>query len=136
MGARVLWCGVIVFFLCWQPLSNPPSATNLALAILVLIVITLQATFNAFQDWSTQRTMKSILDLLPAETRVLRNGVLVSLPSTELVAGDVVHLTSKSFCRFECHHGSNFFLALISSSDDTLSLGATLLVFPLLTRAL
>jgi sodium/potassium-transporting ATPase subunit alpha len=95
----VLWVGVIVFFLCWRPLSSPPSVTNLALAILVLIVISLQATFNAFQDWSTQRTMKSILDLLPAETRVWRNGVLVSLPSTELVAGDIVHLTSKSFYR-------------------------------------
>lgn len=93
----VLWVGVIVFLLCWQPLSSPPSATNLALAILVLIVILLQAIFNAFQDWSTQRTMNSILDLLPAETRVLRNGAIVSLPSTDLVAGDIVQLTSKSF---------------------------------------
>lgn len=92
----VLWVGVIVFFLCWQPLSSPPSATNLALAILVLIVIFLQAIFNAFQDWSTSRTMKSILDLLPAKTRVLRNGAMISLPSTELVAGDIVHLSSKS----------------------------------------
>ncbi|GAM25691.1 hypothetical protein SAMD00019534_088660 [Acytostelium subglobosum LB1] len=32
----VLWVGVIVFFLCWQPLSNPPNVTNLALAILVV----------------------------------------------------------------------------------------------------
>lgn len=92
----VLWVGVIVFFLCRQPLSDPPSATNLALAVLVLIVIFLQATFNAFQDWSTQRTMNAILDLLPAETMVLRNGAIVSLPSTDLVAGDIVQLKSKS----------------------------------------
>ncbi|KAF3020231.1 hypothetical protein E8E14_011893 [Neopestalotiopsis sp. 37M] len=89
----ILWVGVIIFFICWQPLSSPPSATNLALAILVLIVIMLQAAFNAFQDWSTSRTMKSIVDLLPSETRVLREGKLISLPATELVAGDIVSLS-------------------------------------------
>lgn len=80
----VLWVGVVIFFVCWRPLSNPPSATNLALAILVLMVIMLQATFNAFQDWSTQRTMKSIVDLLPSETRVFREGRLISVPASHL----------------------------------------------------
>ncbi|POR34934.1 Sodium/potassium-transporting ATPase subunit alpha-2 [Tolypocladium paradoxum] len=88
----VLWVGVIIFFICWRPLSNPPSATNLALAILVIIVILLQAGFSAFQDWSTQRTMKSITNLLPSEALVLREGQLKKLPATELVAGDIVHL--------------------------------------------
>ncbi|CEJ91884.1 Putative Sodium/potassium-transporting ATPase subunit alpha-2 [[Torrubiella] hemipterigena] len=89
----VLWVGVIIFFICWRPLSDPPSPTNLALAILVIIVIALQAGFSAFQDWSTQRTMKSITDLLPAEALVLRDGQLVKMSATELVAGDIVHLT-------------------------------------------
>ncbi|PNY23564.1 Sodium/potassium-transporting ATPase subunit alpha-2 [Tolypocladium capitatum] len=88
----VLWIGVIIFFICWRPLSDPPSATNLALAILVIIVILLQAGFAAFQDWSTQRTMKSITDLLPSEALVLREGRLQKMPATELVAGDMVHL--------------------------------------------
>ncbi|TPX19098.1 uncharacterized protein E0L32_011171 [Thyridium curvatum] len=89
----VLWVGVIIFFLCWRPLSDPPSVTNLALAILVIIVIILQAGFSAFQDWSTQRTMKSITDLLPADALVVREGQLIKIPSTELVSGDIVHLT-------------------------------------------
>lgn len=89
----VLWIGVIIFFLCWRPLSNPPSITNLALAILVIIVILLQAGFSAFQDWSTQRTMKSITDLLPSEALVLRDGQLNKMAATELVAGDIVQLT-------------------------------------------
>ncbi|KAM4057168.1 E1-E2 ATPase domain-containing protein [Hirsutella rhossiliensis] len=88
----VLWIGVIIFFICWRPLSHPPSATNLALAILVIIVILLQAGFSAFQDWSTQRTMKSITDLLPSEALVLREGQLKKMPAIELVAGDIVHL--------------------------------------------
>jgi sodium/potassium-transporting ATPase subunit alpha len=89
----VLWVGVIIFFLCWRPLSNPPSVTNLALAILVLIVIFLQASFSAFQDWSTQRVMNSILELLPAEALVLRDGQFVRILATELVCGDIVQIS-------------------------------------------
>ncbi|KAH6972856.1 hypothetical protein BKA56DRAFT_492213 [Ilyonectria sp. MPI-CAGE-AT-0026] len=88
----VLWVGAIIFFLCWQPLSSPPSAQNLALAVLILIVIFLQAGFSAFQDWSTAKTMNAILDLLPSFALVKRDGDLKSLPTISLVAGDVVHL--------------------------------------------
>ncbi|RDA91115.1 hypothetical protein CP533_6681 [Ophiocordyceps camponoti-saundersi (nom. inval.)] len=88
----VLWLGVVIFFLCWKPLSDPPSGTNLALAILVLIVILLQAGFAAFQDWSTRRTMRAIVDLLPAEALVLRDGKPEKRPAAQLVAGDVVLL--------------------------------------------
>ncbi|OAA75411.1 ATPase, P-type, transmembrane domain protein [Akanthomyces lecanii RCEF 1005] len=88
----VLWVGVVIFFVCWKPLSNPPSPVNLALAILVIIVIALQAGFSAFQDWSTQRTMKSITDLLPSEALVVRDGQTIKISATELVAGDIVHL--------------------------------------------
>ncbi|OAA34502.1 cation-transporting ATPase pma1 [Metarhizium rileyi] len=88
----VLWVGVVVFFICWKPLSNPPSPTNLALAILVIMVILLQAGFSAFQDWSTSRTMKSITDLLPAEALVRRDGQLKKMSAAQLVSGDIVHL--------------------------------------------
>ncbi|KAJ5717411.1 hypothetical protein N7488_003057 [Penicillium malachiteum] len=89
----VLWVGVVIFFICWKPLSNPPSPTNLAMAILVIIVITLQASFSAFQDWSTKRVMNSILSLLPSEALVLRDGKQIRLPATELVTGDIVQIS-------------------------------------------
>lgn len=89
----ILWVGVIIFFICWRPLSNPPSPTNLALAILVLLVIVLQASFSAFQDWSTKRVMNSILNLLPSEAMVMRDGSLTRIPATELVAGDIVQIS-------------------------------------------
>jgi sodium/potassium-transporting ATPase subunit alpha len=90
----VLWIGVIIFFICWRPLGDPnPAAYNLGLAILVLIVIFLQASFSAFQDWSTARTMKSILNLLPAETVAVREGEPRKVGSADLVVGDIVKVT-------------------------------------------
>jgi sodium/potassium-transporting ATPase subunit alpha len=90
----VLWIGVIIFFICWRPLGDPnPAAYNLGLAILVLLVIFLQATFSAFQDWSTARTMKSILNLLPSETVVIRNGQSCKVASVDLVVGDTVKIS-------------------------------------------
>jgi sodium/potassium-transporting ATPase subunit alpha len=90
----VLWVGVIIFFICWRPLGDPnPAPYNLGLAILVLIVIFLQASFSAFQDWSTKRTMQSILDLLPSDAFILRSGAFVKVPSTDVVAGDIVRIS-------------------------------------------
>ncbi|KAG6841610.1 hypothetical protein C0991_009035 [Blastosporella zonata] len=89
----ILWAGVVIFFICWKPLSNPPSPTNLALSILTLMVILSQASFSAFQDWSTGRVMNSILDLLPSECVVVRDGKTTRMPASELVVGDLVVLS-------------------------------------------
>ena len=89
----ILWVAVVIFFICWQPLTDPPSPTNLALAVLVIIVLVLQAVFSAFQDWSTAKVMNSILDLLPSEALALRDGIHVHISSKELVAGDIVSVT-------------------------------------------
>ncbi|KAG0254265.1 hypothetical protein BGZ95_006094, partial [Linnemannia exigua] len=90
----ILWVGVITFLICWQPpLSPTPNVTNLALAILVLFVIILQAGFSAFQDFSTARVMSSILDMIPTDCHVIRDGQLVKIPASALVVGDRVHLS-------------------------------------------
>ncbi|KAJ5701359.1 hypothetical protein N7488_008907 [Penicillium malachiteum] len=90
----ILWIGVIIFFICWRPLGDPdPAPYNLGLAILVLIVIFLRAGFSAFQDWSTAKTMKSILDLVPTESMVLRSSIPTRISSTDVVVGDIVHIS-------------------------------------------
>lgn len=89
----VLWVGVVIFFICWRPLGDPdPAPYNLGLAVLVIIVILLQACFSAFQDWSTARTMNAILNLLPTEARVVRGGEALKVRSTELVVGDILKI--------------------------------------------
>ncbi|BGO93948.1 hypothetical protein NBRC10512v2_006268 [Rhodotorula toruloides] len=90
----ILWIGVIIFFISWRPLGNPPAPYNLALAIVVLIVIFSQAIFSALQDWSAQKVMDSIMSLLPENAVVLRDGQPREIPSSDLVVGDVVILST------------------------------------------
>jgi sodium/potassium-transporting ATPase subunit alpha len=89
----ILWFGVIIFFISWKPLGNPPAPYNLALAIVVLLVIFMQAIFSGFQDWSAQKVVSSILTLIPDHALVWRDGEKVSVPSNQLVVGDIVELS-------------------------------------------
>ena len=89
----LIWFAAIVCFLCWKPLGNPPDPTNLGLGILLIFVISIQAAFTAFQDWSSNKVMKSIKNMLPTEALVIRNGVEKKIPAEELVIGDLVLLS-------------------------------------------
>jgi sodium/potassium-transporting ATPase subunit alpha len=89
----ILWVAVIIFFICWRPLGDPnPAAYNLGLAILVMLVIILQACFSAFQDWSTAKTMNAILDMLPSDAEVLRDGSFQTIRTSDIAAGDIVRI--------------------------------------------
>ncbi|KAG0292491.1 hypothetical protein BGZ96_004077 [Linnemannia gamsii] len=108
----VLWIGVITFFVCWQPVLQPDLIpTNLALALLVIFVIFLQASFSAFQDYSTAKVMSSIMDMIPADCMVIRDGQLIKVPASTLVVGDRVSLSLGNKVPAD--------LRLVQSSNDT-----------------
>jgi len=86
----LLWIGSIILFIAWKPLGDPPDATNLGLAILLILVIALQAVFEAFQDWSSGQVMKSIKGMMPSDAVVVRGGVEMHVNVSDLVVGDVV----------------------------------------------
>ncbi|KAI0259575.1 sodium-potassium ATPase [Gloeopeniophorella convolvens] len=89
----LLLAASIVCFLAWKPLGNPhPQASNLALAVVLLVVVALQAAFSAWQDASTSRVMASIRGLLPADVVVLRDGLQARVPAAALVPGDLVYV--------------------------------------------
>ncbi|KAH9172572.1 sodium-potassium ATPase [Lactarius sanguifluus] len=89
----LLLAASIVCFLAWKPLGEPaPQASNLALAVVLLVVVVLQAIFNAWQDFSTSRVMSSIQGMLPADVIVLRDGKQVTVPAAALVPGDIVQI--------------------------------------------
>lgn len=91
----VLLIGGILVTITYQPLGNPnPQVANLALAIVLYAVFVIQALFNAWQDWSSSRTMASITGMLPDESFVLRDGNRVELLATEIVPGDILYIKS------------------------------------------
>jgi sodium/potassium-transporting ATPase subunit alpha len=69
----ILLIGGILVTITYEPLGEPdPQEANLALAIVLYAVFVIQAMFNAWQDWSSSRTMASITGMLPDESFVLR----------------------------------------------------------------
>ncbi|KAI9469422.1 hypothetical protein BX667DRAFT_473037 [Coemansia mojavensis] len=89
---RFLWVAMVVFWLCWKPIGNPPQPGNMAMAVVIVLVVCLQAMFSAWQEWITSRAMDSISSMLPTEATVLRDGKKRKLAPEELVPGDIVFL--------------------------------------------
>lgn len=91
----MLLIGGILVTITYEPLGEPnPAQANLALAIVLYAVFVIQALFNAWQDWSSSRTMASISGMLPDDCFVLRDGNRIELAAFELVPGDVLYIKS------------------------------------------
>lgn len=90
----LLFVASLICFLAWKPIGEPdPQSANLVLAIVLLLVIVIQAIFNAWQDNVTSRVMASISNLVGAEALVLRDGKLATVAASELVPGDLIKIT-------------------------------------------
>ncbi|QRW20818.1 sodium/potassium-transporting ATPase subunit alpha [Rhizoctonia solani] len=85
----LLLAASIVCFIAWKPLGEPnPAPANLALAVVLLIVLLLNAVFNMWQG----RTLASLTSLLPSAVTVLRDGQPTVTQASQLVTGDIVML--------------------------------------------
>jgi high-affinity K+ transport system ATPase subunit B len=67
--------------------------TILVLAVVLLVVVFLTCALNYFQERSASNVLASIRSMLPAACVVVRDGAETKVPATQLVVGDVVHLT-------------------------------------------
>ncbi|KAJ4865636.1 e1-E2 ATPase domain-containing protein [Trichoderma breve] len=91
----ILFGGSILVFVSWRPLGEPaPAVANLALGIVLAIVWLAQAAFNAWQDFSSSRVMKSITGMLPEDCSVLRDGSKRLVPASEVVPGDLLFFSA------------------------------------------
>ena len=89
----ILCVGGILVFICWKPLGLPnPAIANLALAIVLIAVFIIQASFNAWQDWSSSRVMASITTMLPENCLVRRDGRQKEILAPDLVPGDILYI--------------------------------------------
>ncbi|KAH7907654.1 hypothetical protein BJ138DRAFT_1116511 [Hygrophoropsis aurantiaca] len=91
----LMWIAFIVTILSYEPLGLPdPEVFNLGVAILLLLVIIVSATFYAIVDWNASRIMKSIKSLIAHEAAVVRDGKQQLIPATGIVVGDLVALSA------------------------------------------
>ena len=92
----LIFIAACVCILAWQPIGSingkRPETTSLALGIMLIIVIFIQAGFTAFQEWSSSQVMKSIKNMMPTEAIFIRNGNEMKIHVEELVIGDLVLL--------------------------------------------
>ncbi|KIK92632.1 hypothetical protein PAXRUDRAFT_829776 [Paxillus rubicundulus Ve08.2h10] len=89
----LMWIAFILTILSYHPLGEPdPQVFVLGVAILLLLVIIVSATFYALVDWNASRIMKSIKSLIAEEASVIRDGKQQLIPASDIVVGDVVIL--------------------------------------------
>ena len=66
-------------------------------ALVILVVITMNAVLGTVQTRKAEQSLESLKKLSGPEAKVLRNGNIVLLPSTEITVGDIVHLDAGDF---------------------------------------
>lgn len=65
---------------------------RIALSLVIWIVVLLNALFSFWQEYRAERAVDKLKQLLPTYARVLRAGVEVKIPASEVVPGDVLIL--------------------------------------------
>ena len=89
----VLWIAALLCFLSWRPFGGSrPDIYNLIMCILLLVVILVQGTFTFVQQVNSSRLIESFQNMLPALTKVKREGRWLKIRAEQLVPGDVIQL--------------------------------------------
>jgi len=80
--AILLWVGGGVAFIAQLP----------QLGVAIWLVVVINGAFSFWQEYKAERATEALRRLLPAYTRVLRNGVEQRIPAADLVPGDLMLL--------------------------------------------
>jgi Ca2+-transporting ATPase len=65
---------------------------NVKDAVIILAVVVINAAVGFYQEYRAERSLAALKDMLPAKTRVRREGVTQEIAAEELVPGDIVLL--------------------------------------------
>ncbi|MBD7956682.1 cation-transporting P-type ATPase [Microbacterium sp. Sa4CUA7] len=80
--------------LLWVAAGLALLAGTVPLAIAIVVIVVLNATFAFAQEFRADRSAERLRDLLPASTRVIRGGVECEIPAADLVPQDLVVLSA------------------------------------------
>lgn len=93
-----------ILWIIFRQLNNPLIYILLASALLasllgkttdaavVLSVVILNTLIGFIQEYRSSRTIQALLQMIPQTSNVIRNGVLSSIPSCQIVPGDILVL--------------------------------------------
>ncbi len=71
----------------FSSLHDPQSFTDF---ILIITILLLNAVFGFLQEYRAEKALEALEKYLVPKARVIRNGKVLEIPSTELVPGDIV----------------------------------------------
>ncbi|KAG2036278.1 E1-E2 ATPase-domain-containing protein [Suillus americanus] len=83
----------ILTILSYKPLG-PPVPLTLGIAVFLILVVVVSATFYALIDWNANRIMKSIKSLIAHEAVVIRDGNQPIIKAADIVVGDAAALNA------------------------------------------
>ena len=66
-------------------------------AVVIVVVITMNAILGTVQTVKAEQSLESLKKLSGPEAKVLRNGAIVLIPSTEITVGDIVQLDAGDY---------------------------------------
>jgi len=84
----VLLCAAIVSFL----LSLLEGHADYADPVIILLVVTLNAILGVIQETKAEHSLEALKKLSAPHANILRDGKRISVPSAELVPGDIIYL--------------------------------------------
>ena len=97
--AGLLW---LAAFLAFVLEVQAPGQGMAALGLAILFVILINGVFAFWQEHRAEKTMAALQRLLPHQVKTLRDGVMVVIPSEELVPGDVIFLSAGDDVPADC----------------------------------
>ncbi|MBE9609997.1 cation-transporting P-type ATPase [Chitinilyticum litopenaei] len=87
--ALILWlAAALAFFAEWRV----PGEGMWQLGVAIVLVILINGAFSFWQEYRAEQALAALRQLLPLQVKVLRDGVLRTLPAEALVPGDLIEL--------------------------------------------
>ncbi|CAF1437995.1 unnamed protein product [Rotaria magnacalcarata] len=87
----ILWIASVLTFLSYKPFGEPnPSITNLALAVVLILVVVFNSMLNVYQEIKSIKIVASFSKLSPTIVTVRRDGEEQEIFSEQIVPGDII----------------------------------------------
>lgn len=97
--ALILWLAALLAFIADWHKSGEGMAT---LGYAVVGVIIINGIFSFWQEYRAQKAVAALRNLLPRQTKVMRDGNIRQIAADELVPGDIILLTDGDIVPADC----------------------------------